>query len=78
MSGGGWLEKLGIRLSQLPTKMKLKLKLSLAILGFKTESKINITPIQGDNPKSVGLSLFNGSLSYLPKIYPHHNVPTIT
>ena len=28
---GGWLEKLGIRLSQLPTKLKLKLKLSLAI-----------------------------------------------
>ena len=30
--GGGWLEKLGIRLSQLPTKLKLKLKLSLAII----------------------------------------------
>ena len=33
MGGGGWLEQLGIRLSQLPTKLKLnlKLKLSLAI-----------------------------------------------
>ena len=34
--GGGWLEILGIRLSQLPTKLKLKLKLklSLAIAHF--------------------------------------------
>ena len=30
MGGGGWLEKVGIRLSQLSTKLKLKLKLSLA------------------------------------------------
>ena len=31
---GGWLEQFGIRLSQLPTKLKLqlKLKLSLAII----------------------------------------------
>ena len=28
---GGWLEKLGIRLSQLPTKLKLKLKLKLSL-----------------------------------------------
>ena len=32
VGGGGWLEKLGIRLSQLSTKLKLKLKLSLAML----------------------------------------------
>ena len=29
--GGGWLEQLGIRLSQLPTKLKLKLKLKLSL-----------------------------------------------
>ena len=28
---GGWLDQVGIRLSQLSTKLKLKLKLSLAI-----------------------------------------------
>ena len=28
---GGWLDQVGIKLSQLPTKLKLKLKLSLAI-----------------------------------------------
>ena len=32
---GGWLEQLGIRLSQHPTKLKLKLKLSLAIVSNK-------------------------------------------
>ena len=31
VGGGGWLEKVGIRLSQLSTELKLKLKLSLAI-----------------------------------------------
>ena len=31
VGGGGWLEKLGIRLSQLPTKLKLKLKLKLSL-----------------------------------------------
>ena len=29
---GGWLDEVGIRLSQLSTKLKLKLKLSLAIV----------------------------------------------
>ena len=29
---GGWLDQVGIKLSQLSTKLKLKLKLSLAIL----------------------------------------------
>ena len=32
--GGGWLEKWGIKLSQLSTQLRLKLKLSLAILSF--------------------------------------------
>ena len=31
VGGGGWLEQLGIRLSQLPTKLKLKLKLKLSL-----------------------------------------------
>ena len=31
---GGWLEQLGIRLSQLPTKLKLKLKLKLSLAIF--------------------------------------------
>ena len=31
VGGGGWLEKLGIRLSQLSTKLKLKLKLKLSL-----------------------------------------------
>ena len=30
VGGGGWLDQVGIRLSQLSTKLKLKLKLSLA------------------------------------------------
>ena len=38
MGGGGWLEKLGIRLSQLSTK--LKLKLSLAKDGFVSSNVI--------------------------------------
>ena len=29
---GGWLDQVGIKLSQLSTKLKLKLKLSLAII----------------------------------------------
>ena len=33
VGGGGWLEKVGIRLSQHSTELKLKLKLSLAISG---------------------------------------------
>ena len=32
MGGGGWLEKLGICLSQLLTKLKLKLKLKLSLI----------------------------------------------
>ena len=31
---GGWLDQVGIRLSQLSIKLKLKLKLSLATLTF--------------------------------------------
>ena len=31
---GGWLDQVGIRLTQLSTKLKLKLKLSLAIMHF--------------------------------------------
>ena len=46
MGGGGWLEKLGIRLSQRPAKLKLKLKLklSLAIISrnFSIKSVRNI------------------------------------
>ena len=33
--GGGWLEQLGIRLSQLPTKLKLNLKLKLSLAKRK-------------------------------------------
>ena len=40
VGGGGWLEKLGIRLSQLPTKLKLKLKLSLAICGIQAGAEL--------------------------------------
>ena len=50
MAGVGWLEQFGIRLFQLPTKLKLMLKLSLAIIlylvlaGIKhEESKYSIT-----------------------------------
>ena len=32
MAGVGWLEQLGIRVFQLPTKLKLMLKLSLEII----------------------------------------------
>ena len=41
VGGGGWLEKLGIRLSQLPTKLKLKLKLSLAIYCIDISNYFN-------------------------------------
>ena len=33
--GGWWLEKWGVKLLQLPTKLKLRLKLSLAIKSLK-------------------------------------------
>ena len=37
MGGGGWLDQVGIRLTQLSTKLKLMLKLSLAIGEYKLE-----------------------------------------
>ena len=50
--GGGWLEQLGIRLSQLPTKLKLKLKMSFAIptitFIFFFHSKIILTDLGED------------------------------
>ena len=42
---GGWLEKSRVRLSHLPTKLKLKLKMSLAI--FNSDEQIcNLEAIQ--------------------------------
>ena len=42
VGGGGWLEKLGIRLSQLPTKMKLKLKLKLSLAIWKSAQSYHL------------------------------------
>ena len=48
MGVGGWLDQVGIRLTQLSTKLKLKLKLSLAIYNGRgkggKEGGINIVP----------------------------------
>ena len=47
VGGGGWLDQVGIRLSQLSTKLKLKLKLklSLAIFYFGETSYENIASL---------------------------------
>ena len=40
MGGGGWLDQVGIRLSQLSTKLKLNLKLKLSLAKFGTSVPI--------------------------------------
>ena len=49
---GGWLEQLGIRLSQLPTKLKLKLKLKLSLAKlflYQSISPVNLLRINSSS-----------------------------
>ena len=58
---GGWLEKLGIRLSQLSTKLKLKLSLAISYISFSYE--VIVTKYVG-HKHSKTFNIFKGFKSY--------------
>ena len=54
---GGWVDKLGIRLSQLPTKLKLKLKLKLSLAKIFLEVGKKRSPFVGGISEEISLNL---------------------
>ena len=54
MGVGGWLDQVGIKLSQVSTKVKLKLKLSLAKSNLCTLMNL-VNGLQGNILRNVGI-----------------------